>query len=256
QRIHLLPWSMIKALLKGYWHFRGTQRFSRAQWWEEVRLGPPSQRPRDLIVLTDHEWNHSSSFYEQQLAQHLARTGHRVLFATVNSEISQTRFSWQEKINQWISPIRQTETNLYVWSASKIPLLSKTSIHHKLLGWLLRHRFQQLGWENPLVWSFLTDGSQITQTAGLSDLIYHHLETEDTEQKTDKKALPEICSEAQMILTNTKQSQQFCQRWNPNTRFLQSFDELGILRYSNTIQETIFRSSEKQPISHLALSGT
>ncbi|MGA0138986.1 MAG: glycosyltransferase [bacterium] len=256
QRIHLLPWSMIKALLKGYWHFRGTQRFSRAQWWEEVRLGPPSQRPRDLIVLTDHEWNHSSSFYEQQLAQHLARTGHRVLFATVNSEISQTRFSWQEKINQWISPIRQTETNLYVWSTNKIPLLSKTPIHHKLLGWLLRHRFQQLGWENPLVWSFLTDGSQITQTAGLSDLIYHHLETEDTEQKTDKKALPEICSEAQMILTNTKQSQQFCQRWNPNTRFLQSFDELGILRYSNTIQETIFRSSEKQPISHLALSGT
>ncbi len=256
QRIHLLPWSMIKALLKGYWHFRGTQRFSRAQWWEEVRLGPTSQRPRDLIVLTDHEWNHSSSFYEQQLAQHLARTSHRVLFATVNSEISQTRFSWQEKINQWISPIRQTETNLYVWSASKIPLLSKTSIHHKLLGRLLRHRFQQLGWENPLVWSFLTDGSQIIQTAGLSDLIYHHLETEDTEQKTDKKALPEICSEAQMILTNTMQSQQFCQRWNPNTRFLQSFDELGILRYSNTIQETIFRSSEKQSISHLALSGT
>ena len=258
QRIHLLPWSMIKALLKGYWHFRGTQRFSRAQWWEEVSLGPASQRPRDLIVLTDHEWNHSSSFYEQQLAQHLARTGHRVLFATVNSQKSQTRFSWQETINRWISPIRQIEANLYVWSASKIPLLSKTPIHHKLLGWLLRHRFQQLGWENPLVWSFLTDGSQIAQAAGLSDLIYHHLEleTEDTEQTTDEKALPEICSEAQMILTNTKQSQQFCQKWNPNTRFLQSFDELGILRYSNTIQETIFHSSEKQPISHLALSGT
>ena len=247
---------MIKALLKGYWQFRGTQRFSRAQWWEEVSLGPASQRPRDLIVLTDHEWNHSSSFYEQQLAQHLARTGHRVLFATVNSQKSQTRLSWQETINRWISPIRQTEANLYVWSASKIPLLSKTPIHHKLLGWLLRHRFQQLGWENPLVWSFLTDGSQITQAAGLSDLIYHHLETEDTEQTTNKKALPEICSEAQMILTNTKQSQQFCQKWNPNTRFLQSFDELGILCYSNTIQETIFHSSEKQPISHLALSGT
>ena len=135
-------------------------------------------------------------------------------------------------------------------------MLSKTPIQHKLLGWLLRHRFQQLGWENPLVWSFLTDGSQITQAAGLSDLIYHHLETEDTEQTTRKKALPEICSEAQIILTNTKQSQQFCQKWNPNTRFLQSFDELGILCYSNTIQETIFHSSEKQPISHLALSGT
>ena len=49
------------------------------------------------------------------------------------------------------------------------------------------------------------------QAAGLSDLIYHYLETEDTEQKTDKKLLSEICSEAQMILTNTKQSQQFCQ---------------------------------------------
>ena len=90
----------------------------------------------------------------------------------------------------------------------------------------------------------------------LAELIYHHLETEDTEQKTDKKAPPEICSEAQMILTNTKQGQQFCQKLNPNTRFLQSFDELGILCYSNTIQETIFHSSEKQPISHLALSGT
>ncbi|MGB0706032.1 MAG: hypothetical protein ACPGTI_02365, partial [bacterium] len=98
--------------------------------------------------------------------------------------------------------------------------------------------------------------SQITHAAGLSDLIYHHLETEDTEQTTNKKALPEICSEAQMILTNTKQSQQFCQKWNPNTRFLQSFDELGIMRYSNTNQETIFHSSEKQSISHLALSGT
>ena len=71
-----------------------------------------------------------------------------------------------------------------------------------------------------------------------------------------KKALPKICSAAQMILTNTKQNQQFCQKWNPNTRFLQSFDELGILCYSNTIQETIFHSSEKQPTSHLALSGT
>ena len=159
-------------------------------------------------------------------------------------------------MNRWISPIRQTETNLYVWSTSKIPLLSKTPIHHKLLGWLLRHRFQQLGWENPLVWSFLTDGSQITQAAGLGDLIYHHLETEDTEQKTDTKALPEICGKAQMILTNTKQSQEFCQSWNPNTHFLQSFDELGILCYSNTIQETIFRSSEKRPLSQLALSGT
>ncbi len=256
QKIHLLPWSMIKALLKGYWHFRGTQRFSRAQWWEEVCLGPASQRPLDLIVLTENAWNHSSSFYEQQLAQHLARTGHRVLFATVNSQVSQTRFSWQENMHRWISPICQTETNLYVWSASKISLLRKTPTHHKLLGWLLRHRFHQIGLENPLVWSFLTHGNYITQAAGLSDLIYHHLETEDTEQKTDKKALPEICGKAQMILTNTKQSQQLCQSWNPNTHFLQSFDELGILCYSNTIQETIFRSSEKRPLSQLALSGT
>ncbi len=256
QRIHLLPWSMIKALLKGYWHFRGTQRFSRAQWWEEVCLGPASRRPRDLIVLTEHAWNHSSSFYEQQLAQHLARTGHRVLFAAVNSQVSQTRFSWQEKMNRWISPIRQTETNLYVWSASKILLLSKTPIHQKLFGWLLRHRFQQIGWENPLVWSFLIHGTHVNQAAGLSDLIYHHLETEDTEQRTDKKTLLEICGKAQMILTNTKQSQQLCQSLNPNIRYLQSFDELGVLRYSNTIQETIFRSSEKHPLSHLALSGT
>jgi hypothetical protein len=256
QRIHLLPWAMIKALLRGYWHFRGTQRFSRAQWWEEVCLGLASQRPRDLIVLTDHAWDHTSSFYEQQLSQHLARTGHRVLFAVVNSQGIHTRLSWQEKISRWISPIRQTETNLYVWTANGIPFLGKTLIYQKCLGLLLRYRFLQIGWEEPLIWSFLLDGNQITQSAGISDLIYHHLETEDTKQIPVKRSLQKICGKAQMILTNTKQGQQLCQGWNPKTRFLQNFDDLGILRYSNPIQETLFRSTEKRTLSHLALSGT
>ncbi|NLH49135.1 MAG: glycosyltransferase family 1 protein [Myxococcales bacterium] len=133
----------------------------------------------DIVCLASSSWD--AMWVNSQHLMHRLAAQNRVLY--VNNlglrAPGASRGDWHKitrRVGEWFSGLRQAEPNLWVFSPVSLPLHDHASIR-RFNQWnlkrTLRRHLTDLGFKQPLLWTFLPLGVQLIGSLDESLVIYH-----------------------------------------------------------------------------------
>lgn len=138
-----------------------------------------SDTGRDIVCLASSSWD--AMWVNAQHLMHRLAADHRILY--VNNlglrAPGASRGDWakiKRRLREWFAGARLVERNLWVLSPVSVPL-HRFGLVRAFNRWnlkrTLRRYITRLGFERPILWSFLPLGAQLAGQLGESLLIYH-----------------------------------------------------------------------------------
>lgn len=128
------------------------------------------------------------------------------------------------KLWQFAHSYKQGAENIFVYSPLAIPFHGSRvaqQINRWWLAWSLRRVCKELGFREPITWSFLPSAAQVVGSLGEKLIIYHCVDEFSEFTGTNKKALLEmeqrLIQKADMVIVSSGPLYEAKRLYNPNT---------------------------------------
>lgn len=151
-------------------------------------------RGHDIICFAN-DWD-SDPLSKKHIMKRLARHN-RVLWVdsvgirTPRASARDVRRAWT-KLGKWAKGIREVAPNMFVYSPVVIPfhgIPAARRINQSLLPWMVRRAARQLGFERPILWSFLPTTADIVGSLDEKLVVYGCVDDYAEFEGADKEAI-------------------------------------------------------------------
>ncbi|MBI3895004.1 MAG: glycosyltransferase [Acidobacteria bacterium] len=179
------------------------------------------------IICFANDWD-SDPLSKKHIMLRLARRN-RVLWVnsigTRNPQVSVRDFRRSlDKLKKFFDGCQRRGENLFLFSPLAIPFHGNRAaqwVNRKWLSWSLRRVCRQLGFRNPITWSFLPTSADVVGTLGEQLIIYHCVDEFSEFTGTDKAGLLEmerrLMKKADLVIVSSSPLYESKRRYNPNT---------------------------------------
>lgn len=131
------------------------------------------------------------------------------------------------KTNQFFQGVRAVEKNIYVFSPVMIPFYHSMVFRKSnqlLLAWMIRRQLKDLGFSNPITWTFAPSSADVVGRLGESKVIYHCVDEfsafSDAPQIAIQKMEETLLKKSDLVIVSASTLQENKRRWNPNTHLV------------------------------------
>ena len=179
------------------------------------------------IICFANDWD-SDPLSKKHIMLLLARRN-RVLWVnsigTRNPQVSVRDFRRSlDKLKKFFSGCQRRAENLFLFSPLAIPFHGNRTaqwLNRKWLSWSLRRVCRQLGFRNPITWSFIPTSADVVGTLGEQLIIYHCVDEFSEFTGTAKAALLEmerrLMEKADLVIVSSGPLYESKRRYNPKT---------------------------------------
>jgi glycosyltransferase involved in cell wall biosynthesis len=132
-----------------------------------------------------------------------------------------------KKVRQFFNGVKQVEENLYVFSPVMIPFYHSEvlrKINQWLLARMIRHTLKELGFKNPVTWTFAPSSADVVGRLGETKVIYHCVDEfaafSDAPQRAIQKMEETLLKKADLVIVSASTLQESKRKLNPNTHLV------------------------------------
>lgn len=192
------------------------------------------------IVCFANDWD-SDPLSKKHIMTRLARDN-RVLWVDSvgirNPRVTprDARRAWN-KLGKWFRGIRQVAPNLHVHSPIVIPFHGSPTArkaNQSLLAWNVRYACRRLGFESPILWSFLPTTADVVGCLGEKAVIYGCVDDYSEFEGADKRAIVEfehrLVRSADAVIVSSGPLLEDRVGINPDTHLVEHGVELEVFR--------------------------
>ena len=179
------------------------------------------------IICFSNDWD-GDPLSKKHIATRLARknrmlwvnsTGNRNPSATIRD----VRRAWK-KLREFFRGCRNVADNIHVFSPLVIPFHGSRVarwLNRHILRWSLKRACRQLGFRDPITWTFVPSSAQVAGTLGERMLIYHCVDEFSKFTGTDENAILEmergLMKKSDMVVVSSSRLYETKHEYNPNT---------------------------------------
>jgi glycosyltransferase involved in cell wall biosynthesis len=129
-----------------------------------------------------------------------------------------------KKLRDFAKGYQQVQESIYVFSPLAVPFFGNRAarwINRNVLKWSLRRACRQLGFENPMMWTFYPASGNVVGTLGEKTIVYHCVDEYSEFTGTDKEAIlqleRELMSKCDYVIVSSDRLYETKKPYNKNT---------------------------------------
>lgn len=193
-----------------------------------------------FVFISTTDWDAPQFGSRQQIAQVLARRGHRVLFVEVPRALHSLISAPTEtrRALARMGKLRPIHDNLFAYTPHPVlpiyyhPLTN--AVNQRLLARDVRGALRRLGWSPDVLWSYWPNSAYLVGKLGERAAVYHCIDEFSTRsyplvrEGVIAAMEAELCRKVDVVFARTEALAEAKRRFNPHTQFLPGGVDLSL----------------------------